>query len=324
MKRHLLLAMVVLVLIISVISCELLLEKPGKPTIHALFVSLDYYDFDNTLSELPATLVDAKETMIALDTLAQKFSMDMEISVLFDGRNDRSWDPSDEYRIPNKANIEAKIRSYATNPEVGDNDIFLLFYSGHGDENGYSLIVMGPNLKPAGQVQDSDVVTSQNLVDWMSGIKANKILILDTCFSGYIVPEYPKTFDDRAESSLQQYDPAAFYLTASSATQTSQEALFSSIGHSHGYFSVYFLKALGWNHSEEYSSNIIIDDIEYIVDGKLFSASDSPAYKNGNILIGDVFRYITDAFRFTEGWISSQTPQTGDGPLDLVLFSEQW
>ena len=44
MKRHLLLAMVVLVLIISVISCELLLEKPGKPTIHALFVSLDYYD----------------------------------------------------------------------------------------------------------------------------------------------------------------------------------------------------------------------------------------------------------------------------------------
>lgn len=314
--RHRLLLIPILLSSLLWVSCELMLEKPAKPTIHALFISLDYYDTANpsSVGPLPATLIDAKEMMAALDSLSDEFSMDIEYSVLFDGENDRSDNPS---KRPNRTNIQTHIESHA---DVSEDDIFLLFYSGHGDENGNSLIVLQETL---GLQQTYDVVTSEDLANWLSVISAKKLLILDTCFSGYVIPEYPSSFTDR-ETSHAGYDPTAFYLTASSANQESHEGEFSDIGHNHGYFSRYLLEALGWNHDMDLETPVEADGKNYTVAGKLNPSSAWPNYQNGSILVGDLFSYITNTFWFKEGWISFQRPQTGSGPLDMVLFSDRW
>lgn len=308
----------ILLLSTLVLSCELLLEKPAKPKIHALFISLDYYDSASpaSVSPLPATLIDAKEMMAALDSLANEFSIEIEFSVLLDGEHDRSGDPA---KRPNKLNIQAHIESYAT---MGEEDIFLLFYSGHGDENGNSLIVLQNTLGESGQTYD--VVTSGDLVEWLSVIPARKLIILDTCFSGYVVPEYPRSVQSRETSQTPLYDPSAFYLTASSANQESHEAYFSDIGQNHGYFSRYLLEALGWNHDIELETSIEADGKTYVVKGGLYPQSYWPNYHGGSIMVGDLFAYITNKFWLKEGWISFQRPQTGKGPLDLVLFSDRW
>lgn len=316
MKTRLLL-IPLLLLTLFLLSCELLLEKPPKPRIHALFISLDYYDSanPNLVKPLPATLVDAKEIMAALDTLSTEFSMDIEYSVLIDGVHDRSTNPE---KLPNRTNIQAHIESFS---DIDENDLFLLFYSGHGDEDGDSLIVLQEPLSESDQTYD--VVTRDDLANWISVIPSKKLIILDTCFSGFVIPEYPRNIDGR-EALLTNYDPTAFYLTASSANQESHEAYFSDIGHDHGFFSRYLLEALGWNHDTDFTTTVEADGNTYTVWGKLNPSSDWPNYRGGSVIAGDIFYYITNKFWLKEGWISFQRPQTGGGPLDLVLFSDRW
>lgn len=311
-KRHLLLGIMVILLIISMISCELLLEKPGKPTIHALFVSLDYYDLDQ--NELDGTINDAEEVAVALNLLAgEYFHVEINTSLMFE----KNGDPlliGDRY--PTKNNIRQKIEAYALDSTIGENDIFFFYYSGHGGEFDQPMVVAETEGSPA-----TVNISTQEFATWIQPIKAQKIIILDSCYSGQVIEDYPRRYEDR---QIQGYDPNAFYLSAASDSQLSSETMFYSIGHRHGYFTLYLLDAIGWNHVSETNTNLTLDSRDLSVPGKLDSKDDIPTFTNGNILIGDVFRYITDAFRFTESWISSQTPQTGDGPLDLVLFSEHW
>ncbi|MGE0074589.1 MAG: caspase family protein [Sphaerochaetaceae bacterium] len=312
MKKHLLLGIMVILLIISMISCELLLEKPGKPTIHALFVSLDYYDLDQKI--LDGTINDAEEVAVALNLLAgEYFNVDINTSLMFDKHEDTS--PIGD-RYPTKNNIRQKIEEYALDSTINENDIFFFYYSGHGGESDQPMVVAETEGNSA-----TVNISTQEFATWIQPINAQKIIILDSCFSGQVIEDYPRTYEDR---QIQDYDPNAFYLSAASDSQLSSEATFSSIGHRHGYFTLYLLDAIGWNHVSETNTDLTIDSRDLSVPGKLDSKDDIPTFTNGNILIGDVFRYITYAFRYTEGWISSQTPQTGDGPLDLVLFSEHW
>lgn len=312
MKKHLLLIIVVLILGISVVSCELMLEKPAKPTIHALFVSLDYYDLDQ--NNLDGTINDAEEVAVALNLLAEEyFDVAINTSLMFDNNEDTS--PIGE-KYPTKNNIRQKIEEYALDTTIGENDIFFFYYSGHGGEFDDPMVVA----EIEGSV-DTVAISTQEFASWIEPINAQKIIILDSCYSGQIIEDYPRRYEDRQN---QDYDPNAFYLSAASDSQLSSEAMFYSIGHKHGFFTLYLLDAIGWNHVSETNTELTIDSRNLSVPGRLDLKNDIPTFTNGNILLGDVFRYITDAFRFTEGWISFQTPQTGAGPLDLVLFSERW
>jgi len=311
-KNRILLGIVSIALIVSVISCELLLEKPAKPTIHALFVSLDYYDLDQ--KNLDGTINDAEEVAVALNLLAgEYFNVDINTSLMFE-KNGDTLPIGDKY--PTKNNIRQKIEAYTLDATIGENDIFFFYYSGHGGEADQPMVVAETEGNSA-----TVTISTQEFATWIQPIKAQKIIILDSCYSGQIIEDYPRTDEDR---QIQDYDPNAFYLSAASDSQLSSETMFYSIGHRHGFFTLYLLDAIGWNHVSEINTELTIDSRNLSVPGRLDLKDNIPTFTNGNILIGDVFRYITDAFRFTEGWISFQTPQTGDGPLDLVLFSEHW
>jgi hypothetical protein len=93
------------------------------------------------------------------------------------------------------------------------------------------------------------------------------------------------------------------------------------------------LDALGWKHdglsSIGFSNNATIgidDDVELAVTGDVDTSADPPALNGTWITATSLYTAIHDSFaRRLYGLstlIRTQTPQTNDGPLDLVLFHQ--
>lgn len=324
MKRKLLSTAIILILLVSLLSCELFLEKPPKPTIHALFISLDYHETQKVIIDakeydlgyLPGVITDIEEVAVALNLLSEDDYFNMEINNLMLVEKSGYSTPTD--RIPSKANVQSVIESFQPGGprEIGEHDIFLLYYAGHGGDTGQPLLLADPEIEDYGSY-----LTTNELNQWVGNIAGKKIIILDTCHSGQIITNYPRSADERESPA---YDPHTFYLSASTTAQLSQEALFPEIGQTHGYFTLYFLNAIGWNHLSEENTEVEIDGQDISVQGKLGEMEDIPSLSQGSITISKIYQYIINNFMFAQHWISSQTPQTGDGPLDLILFSESW
>jgi len=321
--KKLLLALAILLLIVALSSCELFLEKPPRPTIHALFIGLDYSTTNGVvidgvtdgLGYLSGTIGDVFEVAVALEQLtgASYFNLDHEV-VLMTEEADHTPALG---RLPTRSNVLAELDRYKPggDREVEQQDIFFLYYAGHGEADGYPLLLSSENSNLATSISEAE------LNDSVGAIAGTKVIILDTCYSGQIVESYPRTASDRESVS---YHANLFALTASSENQESREDLFSSIGHNHGYFSLYFLDAIGWNHISDTPSEATLDGREIVVPGDMRAKEDIPSYKNETILLGDIYRHIINKFRYAEQWLSLQTPQTSGGPKDLVLFSDRW
>lgn len=292
------------------ISCELLLEKPAKPKIHALVIALDYDGLSQ--DNLYGTINDAEEFTIALNQLAQQFHMEISTTLMFH----KSGEMSTGDRYPTKENIRVKLVEFAEDADIQENDIFLLMYTGHGGEFDQPMVVAS-----APGSSNYLIINTTEIAEWIQPIAAKKLVILDSCYSGQVIQDYPRSFADREEMA---YDPHASYLTAASENQLSWEREVPSVGHNHGYFSSYFLKAIGWNQSSAENTTMNIDGRSISVEGELASLKDIPAFFEGKLTVGNIYRYVSDSFRFTENWISLQTPQTGKGPLDMILFSDRW
>lgn len=316
MKKRFSALLFVLPLAASIVSCELAWPKPDKPTMRVLVVALDYSD-DDDVKNLEGTMTDAKEVAVALNELAGTvYDVEMETTLMLQGSDPAAQGRSSDL-YPTKANIKRQLKSYAENPGILESDIFVLYYSGHGSERDASMVA-APSL-------DGDVIiTASDLSAWTSGIPGAKLIVMDSCYSGQQVAPYPQTAAQRDDDGFAAYDPHAFYLTASSVDQSSYEDYFDDIGHRHGYFTRYFLEAIGWDHCTDYSSTLVTKDIDITVDGRIPDTVRPPAATGSGITGGNIYRYISDVFSFEKGWIAFQTPQTNDGPLDMVLFSEQW
>ncbi len=321
--KKILLTLTVIPLLLVLVSCELFLEKPLKPTIHALFIGLDYSTTNRVyiegepygLSYLSGTIGDVFEVAVSIEQLSGTTYFDFAYEVVLMTEEDGYTPPSG--RLPTRDNVLAQLAQFSPGGgmEVKEHDIFLLYYAGHGGEDGYPLLLSSEHSNLG------TYVTEKELNDSVGAIAGTKVIILDTCHSGQIVEEYPRTASDRQSAT---YHANLFSLTASSASQVSREDDFPSIGHRHGYFSLYFLDAIGWNHISEDNSTATLDGREISVPGEMRVKDDIPTYRNGTILLGDAYRYIINNFRYAEQWITFQTPQTSGGPKDLVLFSDRW
>ncbi len=260
MKRSLTITIILLSLM-SFISCELFMARPEPPEMHALFISLDYEQHrwpkegSGSFAALPGAIQDIKEVAVAFNTLMSTdyFNTDGSITIMVE--EDGVTKP--DHLIPTRANIQTQLASYAVGgtQEIGENDIFLLYYTGHGGEFDKPMVVA--------DTKDSifvDYITVEDLNNWTSDIKGKVLLILDSCFSGQTIGDYPKAAEDREDMA---YNPHMFNLTAASASQESYEVDFPSLGHRHGYCSRYFLEAMGWNHVPDYNMvdrNILAPD----------------------------------------------------------------
>jgi len=325
-KNRLLLGIMVILLTMSVISCELLLEKPAKPTIHALFVSLDYY---NTSIRLNGTIRDAKEIESALSSLSTHFTIEMETTwMLQEGES-----PSvSSLLYPTPSNILNKIEELKSG--LTEQDILFIYYSGHGYDPSESNPI-GGDLAVA--VQESETATStlyiNDVLNLLNTIQRGKVIfVLDSCYSGNFVPDYPTGYP--LINNDFEYNSRVFVLSASSKDNVSYERpIFRTEyesqlydytvdaddprNHIHGVFTDLFLKGLGWHHGDGTGEVIDSAGVLTTIDGEIVDTSDIPTLRNGSITTSDIYNYILTN-------ISRQTPMTVSGPLDLVLFSEHW
>jgi hypothetical protein len=308
MKKHMLRNLGVLLLIIVLSSCELFWEAPPPPQLHVLIVALDYSKTTDYLNELPGPIIDAHELARAFQQLGTEDFFDQEVHITM-MTEEAGYTPPDN-RIPSQLRVVDRLQQYQT--EVGEQDTFLLYYAGHGGI-GAPMILANETGGPLGTYLTPDDVRSL-----VSEIPGNKAIIFDTCHSGQIIYDYPRT------EEVASYDPHMFIISASAADETSKENAFVYADHNHGWFSYTLLQALGWDHYRLPTESVTIDGRELTGRGTLTDRASIPTRQAGEILLGTLYRYITWHFSENNGWITIQTPQVSGGPTDLVLFSDRW
>ncbi len=291
MKRLLLtLSMLLLLLIVS--SCELFMPPPPKPTIYLLAVGLDYLE---TKNHLDGTIPDTVELAAALYYRGKEMGVEVNLTLMLQEIGRDNTDPKLD---PTRDNIFAQIERLQS--EIGTNDIFIFYFAGHGNAEG--SLVVGDGL-----------IETEELLEQLDTIKATKLLILDSCYSGAHEVPYPRSPKSR-ETNLT-YNPSQFFLLASKADKESYETHHPD---SHGYLTLILLEALGWDHAG--SSEIVNSDSSNLeVKGHIPLGSRSLVERGGNIYLSDLYAYIR-GYRNSRG----QRPQTGKGPIDLILFSRHW
>jgi hypothetical protein len=315
MRKALLRNLGILLLILVLPSCELFWDAPETPALHVLIVALDYSKTEQIpieedlwfLNEIPGPVVDAHELARALHQLGTEefFDQDVHITLMTE---EAGYTPPDN-RIPSRQRVASRLEQYQT--EVGEQDTFLLYYAGHGG-TGAPMILASETGGTLGTYFTPDEIRSL-----VSEIPGNKAMIFDTCHSGQIIYDYPRT------EEAASYDPHMFIISASAADETSQENAFVYTGHNHGWFSYTLLEALGWDHYLP-GEAVTIDGRELTGWGNLTESASIPTLQAGEILLGTLYRYITWYFSENNGWITLQTPHVSEGPTDLVLFSDRW
>jgi len=318
-----LLALTLAALAILILSaCEIITPKPEAPTIHALFISLDYeflYDPDPYKDKsLDGTIRDAKELNTAMQAVSQVMEIEYQETLMLQEGDDYLYD---DPLYPTHDHILNKLDDFATSSEIKPNDIFILYYSGHGvgplsvPERGN--LVTAPINSSTTTLQ---YITIDEIKNALKGIVATKLLIIDSCYSGHFVTEYPLTSEMRFTLG-SGYDADLYYLTAASDTQESIESDLDGYG-DHGYFTYFLLEALGWDHT--LGSEIVTSGIITQVGGAIPENGTIPVLKNSKIQVTDIYNYIRDGIKDKLKILFRQTPQTGKGPMDMVLFDTTW
>ena len=331
--KKLLLSLTIVLMLLALISCELFLEKPPKPTIHALFISLDYHDDDPDFTKfqsnrLVGTIRDVKEVEAAMTQLGDRFDITINIDrMLQEGRNPDVSDPD----YPTVENILNRITDKVST--LTEEDILFIYYTGHGYETpSYlgALAVADPD-----DSTEIDILPSSDIMSILNAVEKGHIFfILDSCHSGVYVSDYPRTKQEREVST--EYNPRVFAMSASKPSQSSYElAIFRSPfdissydktydfnhprNHFHGSFTNLFLEAIVWNHGTGENEELDSEGKTIItqVDGWVVDNSQIPVLKNGTISASDIYMYINSR-------IDNQRPLFIRGPKDLVLFSDRW
>jgi len=321
--RRLLFTLTILVLITTFLSCELFLEKPPKPTIHALVVGIDYKN-DSSIKDLFGTINDAKELAAALSLRGQELDTQVEITLMLQEGSVMPSNTDLDPLYPTIDNVLAQIDRIGA--LMDPNDIFIFYYAGHGygSEDGptpyQGFLVLADTLEGTSTAFSPSALNVE-----VQKLPGSKLLMLDSCFSGAHETSYPLTAEDRSDSTLMYaYDPSMFFLLAASRDQLSWET--ASVDN-HGYFTLQVLNNLGWEHTG--TSELAIYDPDsgtrdVVVSGRPIPDLPAPVEKNGTILLGDLFANIPSHSVNDEEGRHTQTPETGDSPLDLVLFSTKW
>ena len=155
-------------------------EPAGYDRCHAIVVGIDEYD-DPTFDDLAYAVNDA-QAIAAI--LVRRFGFAPDRVRLI--RNDEA----------SKQGLESALETWATDPEtIGEHDLLVLFFAGHGvtrtlpreRKRGY-LVPADARTRPDGSIDWSTLYEMPDLEDVCEAIAAKHVLvILDCCFSGLIV-----------------------------------------------------------------------------------------------------------------------------------------
>ncbi len=305
-------------------SCELFWEKPMEGDVYAIMVALDYEN--SSQNDLAGTIPDAEELFFALTAVTSKADRAFHgYKFLQEGAGYDSSSTTHDIGgtlisdYPSITNIEDAIAQLATITK--DEDLILFTYSGHGGADGTIA------LAPINSGDTAYTYLTTTLLTRLSAVKGKKLIILDSCYSGFPIPEsssslslvYENSIDDWFNQywSSEDYSiPNIFLLTAAADTESWETDI---AGHRHGDFTLALLKGLGWPNDPHppYASNATVD---------LAALPLPPARRASVLTVDSLYSYIKDhqtkPIRSTLFWprTNVQHPMTNGGAMDMVLF----
>lgn len=291
------------VLIILIFSgCEL--NSPFYTAkIHALFIGIDYKNSD--VNDLNGTITDATELAGAFYRISESYQIPFDgYLALQEGSGVNPEDPL----YPSADNIFALIEHIGNS--MGPDDLFVFYYAGHGDISEEQGVTTGVLITAADDVSSlHTTVTVTALREALAAMGGNKVVILDSCYSGAYIAEYP--LDQQVEETL--YDPHQFYLTSAHSNETAKEISVSD--HSHGVFTSKLLTYLGWDHEGTTQASVYDDSLTekgtYDVRGEISDLSSL----DKTITLRDLEEATVP--------MSSQEAQRTSGPRDIILLNRR-
>jgi hypothetical protein len=306
MKKKILLLSLILLILLT--SCEIFIRSP-KPKVHLITIALDYYNVNG--NRLYGTIRDAREFAQAIKELKEIVNptVDFEHTTMY---QEGAVPNINDENYPTVTNVLDRISEKLNDLE--NEDTLIIYYAGHGDTWLQDAPIGSLVLAHEDNLTDYEIATTDQILSLFKNMdKGRAILILDSCYSGQYVPDYPN-FGLLNDKEIESYNSRLTVISASSKDNVSNEGSYGKNNHIHGFFTAHFLEAIGWDHSA--------GDVEFInpatdiletISGQI-DTKNIPTLKNGTVTFGDIYYYIRLR-------LSGQRSLTINGPIDTVLFS---
>ena len=316
MRRIIIIALSFL-LLAALCSCELTCDSPAQGKMHILVYGNDYtygssvYYEDGTkiqgsANPLKGTVNDAFQVGLALCNLAKSNDYDAIFMVGIESRSVSGLNATVINDVSKIAFLNV-LDSLAS--EASDNDITIIYYSGHG-LGGETKLPYGSDPASGSYLalrRDSDSTVLYPISKFLrtvESIPGTKVIIGDFCHSGALVRAGNVSvtsgeYSNISASKLLKYrnniteSSSVYCLSAARYFEKSYEPG----GGEHGYFTKALLKGLGW---DEEAQSLVMPE----------------AMTDNRITLFNLAKYVT-----TNDGNTKQTPMTSGGSNDIILFS---
>ena len=316
MRRIIVIALSIL-LLTALCSCELTCDSPAQGKMHILVYGNDYtygssvYYEDGTkiqgsANPLKGTVNDAFQVGLALCNLAKSNDYD---AIFMIGIESRSVSGLNATVINDVSKISFLNVLDSLASEASENDITIIYYSGHG-LGGETKLPYGSDPASGSYLalrRDSDSTVLYPISKFLrtvESIPGTKVIIGDFCHSGALVRAGNVSvtsgeYSNISASKLLKYrnniteSSSVYCLSAARYFEKSYEPG----GGEHGYFTKALLKGLGW---DEEAQSLVMPE----------------AMTDNRITLFNLAKYVTSNDGNTK-----QTPMTSGGSNDIILFS---
>ena len=316
MRRIIIIALSIL-LLAALCSCELTCDSPAQGKMHILVYGNDYtygssvYYEDGTkiqgsANPLKGTVNDAFQVGLALCNLAKSNDYD---AIFMIGIESRSVSGLNATVINDVSKISFLNVLDSLASEASENDITIIYYSGHG-LGGETKLPYGSDPASGSYLalrRDSDSTVLYPISKFLrtvESIPGTKVIIGDFCHSGALVRAGNVSvtsgeYSNISASKLLKYrnniteSSSVYCLSAARYFEKSYEPG----GGEHGYFTKALLKGLGW---DEEAQSLVMPE----------------AMTDNRITLFNLAKYVT-----TNDGNTKQTPMTSGGSNDIILFS---
>ena len=326
----------ILSLLLSLFSCSNQVI-PEEREIYVVTVADDFYNYNGNGRKLENVVTDQAALIMQFQTMGdihirsyvaqdgKRYTSSTPFYVPVD-KNNNELDRNDHENFksfmykPKDGEVESEwtiydVMDYLGSLVLGENDLLVFSYSGHGEKKNGSLMT---NASSSSSKWDS--LSPEDLLSHISTLGGKKLIILDSCYSGIYIPSsplstsdvfseeekedrwlgksYPKAMKDALFSKKAKYPYSDIWILSS--TGRGQEASDSLDGGdgpyqlSYGAFTYYLLKAMGYD-----------------------TDRNEGVQREERLTVYGIYSYVRKHFPDYETQI--QTHRVSNGGLDLVL-----